>query len=156
MNSSWDLRIHTTHFRTPISSPEDGRIRESIDPLRSRADSSELRIHECRCTSRSLDSRIVRSLDVRTSPSRKIPETSNSRISGTLGLSVLGFGRSGSRILGFWHSGITEGSFDPWILRSLYTSSRIYDWIYAIYMKMRSRNLVPLIRSLKKERKKSI
>jgi len=103
-------KIHTTLFRLQSRRRRTG---ESVDPS---IPHRFLGASNPRMPGVSRDPWIRGSFDPWMFPKPKIPETSNSRISGTLGLSVLGFGRSGSRILGFWQSGIADGSFDPWIL----------------------------------------
>jgi len=83
--------IHDT-FQTPISSPENGRIRGSVDPWMHRfRGASNPRMPVLLGIPGFADRSIPGCSDF---PKPKIPETSNSRISGTLSLSVLGFGRS--------------------------------------------------------------
>lgn len=156
MNSHHETYEYTRHFSDAnlvAGGRTDSRIQRSQDAF-GFLGASNLQ-YASNAPRDPLDSRIVRFLNVRTSPGRRSPK-----------LPILGFwerwvsrsSNSDDRNRDPWvptHSGIIDGSFDPWILRSLYTSSRIYGRIYAIYMKMRSRNLVPLIRSSKiKEEKK--
>lgn len=153
---------HTTHLRRQsLVDVRGGRIRGSVDPrTRTRRippRRSYVRILECRVLHGIPRIRGSRSIPGCSDfPKPRIPETSNSRISGTLG-SLGPWIRTIREIENPWvltFKNNRNGSFDPRILRSLYTSSRIYESTLFIYEKMRSRNLVPLYPFLKKKKRK--